>query len=250
MFVLKYIFEATLIVKAIFLILIIMSIFIWAGFLNKLQRIKIINNLSDRFEKDFWSGIVLEDFYEANKKNFGHPLGFIFKSVMKEWQTIGNNSEYARKRMHYAAEKSMIRTNEILEKYQIFFLSCVSIAPMLGLFGTICGIIDTFQVIGIQNDASISTVAPGVSEALVSTGLSILVAIFSAGTYNFFTAKANSIRNRCEYFTFDVIQLLLKEMGTNTGNSSNVEVIKPEIIDNKANNNTNKQNVNFDNDEV
>lgn len=223
MYVLKYIIASSIIVKIVFFLLFIMSIFLWAAFLDKFSKFDMISKYCDNFEKEFWSGIVLRDFYLKNKGNFFHPIGVIFESVMKIWissnvkeniNSIDNFSENLINTININIDLSMIKINSIIDKNNIFFLSIASIAPLIGLFGTICGIIDTFVSIGTVGNANLTTVAPGVSEALICTGFSILVAIFAAMIYNFFNAKILKLRSRLETFSLELINILMKDINT------------------------------------
>lgn len=221
MYFIQYILKASLIVKIDIGALIFLSILIWAAFLNKINRIRIMNSYADSFEKSFWSGVTLEEFYEANKKNLAHPLGIVFSGAMQEWtvsqssknpQIIEQLKHGTRERIMQSIEHSKIKINQVLSKYQTLLLSAVSLAPLLGLFGTICGIINTFHAIDMRGNANISVVAPGVAEALITTCLGILIALVASIMYNMFSVKIEALIDRVDFFSIDLMNILSREL--------------------------------------
>jgi biopolymer transport protein TolQ len=218
MYILKSFASASLVVKADIIILIILSILIWAAFLNKINRINLFKAYIDSFEKTFWSGIVLEDFYKANKDNLSNPLGTIFASAMHEWEL--NNIEKIStslkesifKRISNAVEIPRTALSQTINKYQAFFLTVASLSPLLGLFGTVCGIMNTFYAIGLEGNSNLTIVAPGVAEALITTAFSIAIAIISAVMYNFFNVKIATIEDRIDNFTIELLNVLSRSL--------------------------------------
>jgi biopolymer transport protein TolQ len=231
MYIIKYFLEATAIVKVDIILLIVLSIVIWAIFFEKNSKLNMILNYADSFEKSFWSGINLEEFYNANKSNLSHPLGIVFGGAMEEW-TLTNQqsqglSEFAklslRDRIYESIEYSKIKIDQTLSKNQSLLLTISSLAPFLGLFGTICGIINTFYQIGLTGNANIATIAPGVAEALITTAFSIILAVCSGIMYNFFNAKIAKINYKIDCFSIDIINILSREVNTilSSSDSSN-----------------------------
>jgi biopolymer transport protein TolQ len=229
MYIIQGILHASIIVKLDILVLLMLSVLIWAAFFNKLNRLNIVKSYSLEFEKTFWSGVSLEDFYESNKDNLSHPLGIIFSGAMKEW-TISQSSKNphiieqlkdgTRGRIMQSIDYSKIEINKILTKYQSLFLTVTSLAPLLGLFGTVCGIINTFHAIALDGNSNIAVVAPGVSEALITTAFSIIIAVISAVMYNFFNHKIENMEDKVDEFAIDLINILSRELDMLSINNS------------------------------
>jgi biopolymer transport protein TolQ len=222
MYIIKYFLEATAIVKIDIIVLIVLSIAIWAIFFEKNSKLNMISSYAESFEKSFWSGINLEEFYNANKSNLSHPLGIVFGGAMEEWtlthQQAQGLSEFAklslRDRIYESIEYSKIKIDQTLSKNQSLLLTISSLAPFLGLFGTICGIINTFYQISLTGNANIATIAPGVAEALITTAFSIVLAVCSGIMYNFFNAKIAKINYQIDCFSIDIINILSREVNT------------------------------------
>jgi biopolymer transport protein TolQ len=174
---LKLFLRADFVVKFVIILLIASSIFSWALIFDKLKLFKKINASTEDFEKKFWKAKSAESFNNALPANSKDPATIIFKTAMNEvMKTKRQSSTVQAARVERILE--IATDNEItkIEKNLIFSASLGSSAPFVGLFGTVWGIMNSFQAIGITKNTSLAVVAPGIAEALFATALGLIAA--------------------------------------------------------------------------
>ena len=188
--------RADLIVKTVILILIVSSIYSWAIIFEKIKLFKKINKSTEEFEEKFWKSKSAESFYNNLPTNVNDPMANVFKSsmnVLLKSKRSSNLNEKMSRMLEINVEQQM----EKIEKRYIFLATVGSTAPFVGLFGTVWGIMNSFQSIAISRNTSLAIVAPGIAEALFATALGLLAAIPAVVAFNKFTAdsKGNVKKN-------------------------------------------------------
>ena len=213
--------HADIVVKSGLISLAIASLVCWAIIFDKAIRLKKIARSTDRFEQNFWSGQLLDNLYNNLKDKDNHPMAAIFVAAMHEWNRRNNqpsahpdNSLRAgiKERLFQAMSVAQNRSMERLEKNMTFLAIVASAAPFIGLFGTVWGIMNSFQSIGQQKSASLIVVAPGISEALLATAVGLFAAIPSVIFYNLFTNKLENYSLRLEDFANELSALLSRKL--------------------------------------
>ena len=168
--------RADFIVKSVIVILVLASIFSWALIIDKYRTFKKINLSTAQFEEKFWKAKSAESFYNNLSPNSDDPLTNIFRSGMNELlktKSRSSNRERVTRILEISTEEEM----QLIEKYFTFLATVGSTAPFIGLFGTVWGIMNSFQSIAISRNTSLAIVAPGIAEALFATALGLLAAI-------------------------------------------------------------------------
>ena len=184
--------RADLVVKSVIIILIISSIYSWAIIVGKLVRMQRLKKLDKEFDEIFWSGNSFEDIYETFNHNQQDPKSKIFCSAIEEWRKSNKNLNSLqsedlnslKERMGRTMQVAFNKESEIIEKNLTFLATAGSAAPFVGLFGTVWGIMNSFQSIAIAQNTNLSVVAPGIAEALFATALGLFVAIPAVVAYN------------------------------------------------------------------
>ena len=213
--------NADFVIKLVIMIMIILSILIWAVLFEKIYRFKEITMRADIFEKKFWSGIMLEEFYEKNKSKLKHPMGQIFSSAMQEWVASDTNKSVAaielikaglRERMMIGIDATITKIEISINKYMGFLNVVAAISPFIGLFGTVWGIMSSFRSIADAGNASLTAVAPGVAEALITTAIGILIAICATGLHAYLRYKINNLLEKMYSFGSEILNILSREL--------------------------------------
>ena len=174
--------RADFVVKFVIILLIFSSIFSWALIFDKFKLFKTINKSIEEFEKKFWKAKSAESFNNSLPVNSNDPVTLIFKAAMGEVLKT--------KRQSSAVQSA--RVERILE---------IATAPFIGLFGTVWGIMNSFQSIAISRNTSLAIVAPGIAEALFATALGLLAAIPAVVAYNKFNSDSQKYFSRIENFS-------------------------------------------------
>ena len=192
--------RADFIVKSVIVILVLASIFSWALIIDKYRTFKKINLSTDEFEEKFWRAKSAESFYNNLSSNSNDPLTNIFRSGMSELLKTKSKSSN-RERVTRILEISTEQEMQLIEKYFTFLASVGSTAPFIGLFGTVWGIMNSFQSIAISRNTSLAIVAPGIAEALFATALGLLAAIPAVVSFNKFNSDAKKYLRKIENFS-------------------------------------------------
>ena len=208
--------QAGWVVKLVMIGLLMASIWTWAIVIDKLVAMARMRRSLDRFEEVFWSGQSLEDLYRAlsEKKNTG--MGAIFMSAMREWKKSferGARSPISlQNRIDRAMDLALTREMEQIEGRLGFLATVGSAAPFIGLFGTVVGIMTSFQAIAGSKSTNLAVVAPGIAEALLATAIGLLAAIPAVIAYNKLTGDAARIGTRLEGFADEFSAILSRQI--------------------------------------
>ena len=192
--------RADIIVKSVIIILIVASIYSWAIIIAKYRLFKKINLTTEEFETKFWKSKSAENFYNNLPANIDDPMANLFKDTMQvviKSRSKSNLSERLTNILEVNIEKQM---NNI-EKSYTFLATVGSTAPFIGLFGTVWGIMNSFQSIAISRNTSLAIVAPGIAEALFATALGLLAAIPAVVAFNKFNSDSKKYSQKLESFS-------------------------------------------------
>ena len=199
--------RADLIVKTVILILILSSIYSWAIIFEKIKLFKKINKSTEEFEEKFWKSKSAESFYNNLPANVNDPMANVFKSSMNVLLKSKRSSNLNEK-MSRMLEINIEQQMEKIEKRYTFLATVGSTAPFIGLFGTVWGIMNSFQSIAISRNTSLAIVAPGIAEALFATALGLLAAIPAVVAYNKFTSDSKKYTQKLENFSKRLLSII------------------------------------------
>ena len=201
--------RADFVVKAVIIILLLSSIYSWALIFEKYKLFKRIEISSTQFEDKFWKARSAENFYNNISSKTKDPLTLIFQSAMVELiKTKSKSSSVQNQRVARVLEVSLDREIRVIEKNFTFLATVGSTAPFIGLFGTVWGIMYSFQSIAISRNTSLAIVAPGIAEALFATALGLLAAIPAVVAYNKFSSDSKKYIIRVENFSKRFISII------------------------------------------
>ena len=211
--------EADVIIKLVLLILVLASFWCWAIIFEKVLRFRRLRQRATEFEASFWSGGSLEDLYDRISGRPTDPMSSIFTAAMREWRRSaerglinGDPKAGLAERIDRVMEITLGREMEHLERYMTFLASVGSTAPFLGLFGTVWGIMNSFQAIALTKDSSLAVVAPGIAEALFATALGLVAAIPAVIAYNKLSNDLMRYAGRLEAFAGEFSAILSRQI--------------------------------------
>lgn len=210
--------RADLVVKTVVVVLFLASIWCWAIIFQKWLGIRRLNNRSSEFEKVFWSGKSLDDLFDRISTQPRDPMSAVFVAAMREWRRSGPSSSGAgthvnlAERIDRVMQITVVREMDRAERYMTFLATTGSTAPFIGLFGTVWGIMNSFQSIAISKNTSLAVVAPGIAEALFATALGLLAAIPAVVAYNKLSRDLDRYAGRLETFAGEFAAILGREM--------------------------------------
>jgi len=194
--------RADFIVKSVIIILIAASVYSWALIFEKYKLFKRIEKTTTNFEEKFWKSRSAESFYNSMSNREKDPIANIFQSAMVELiKTKSKSSSIQSARVSRVIEISADNEIKKIEKHFTFLATVGSTAPFIGLFGTVWGIMNSFQSIAISRNTSLAIVAPGIAEALFATALGLLAAIPAVVAYNKFNSDSKKYNGRIENFS-------------------------------------------------
>ena len=214
------IIEADFVVKIVMIILLIASIWSWAIIIDKSRKFIRLKKQANIFESAFWSGDSLEELYEKQANSPEHPLASVFVAGMYEWTRVNDKNTLSNEkiqaglqdRIHQVMHVAVTRELENIEKNIGYLATVGSTAPFIGLFGTVWGIMNSFQSIALSKDASLAVVAPGIAEALLATALGLLAAIPAVIAYNKLSNSLNSYATKLQNFASEFEALLSRHL--------------------------------------
>jgi len=192
--------RADFIVKSVILMLIGCSIYSWAVIIEKFRLFKKINLESEEFEEKFWKSKSAETFYNSLPADVENPTALMFKDTMQSLLKAKSKSNL-NERMASILEVNIEKQISKIDKGFTFLATVGSTAPFIGLFGTVWGIMNSFQSIAISRNTSLAIVAPGIAEALFATALGLLAAIPAVVAYNKFNNDSKKYSQRLENFS-------------------------------------------------
>jgi biopolymer transport protein TolQ len=206
--------QADWVVKGVMLGLLVASVWVWAIVFDKVTTIRRSNRAADAFEDRFWSGGSLDDLYAKEGEEPSHPLAAVFGSAMREWRRsagTGNIMGGAKERVERAMTVTIGREMERLERWMVFLASVGSVAPFIGLFGTVWGIMNSFAAIAGMQNTNLAVVAPGIAEALFATAIGLVAAIPAVLAYNKINTDLARFAARMESFATEFAAILSRQ---------------------------------------
>ena len=192
--------RADIIVKSVIIILIVCSVYSWAVIIEKFKLFKKINQTTEEFETKFWNSKSAESFYNNLPANIEDPMALVFKDAMQNLLKKRSKTDL-QDRMTTMLETGIEKQISKINKGYTFLATVGSTAPFIGLFGTVWGIMNSFQSIAISRNTSLAIVAPGIAEALFATALGLLAAIPAVVAYNKFNNDSNKYSQKLENFS-------------------------------------------------
>lgn len=220
--ILHLVLNASIVVQGVMLLLMLVSIASWAAIFRKLFALNRVKSLNETFERDFWSGASLNDLFASASRNASTcgPMERIFASGMREFQKlrerrvsdVGTLMDGARRAMRASFQREM----DEVESNLSFLASVGSVSPYVGLFGTVWGIMHAFTGLASLQQVTLSTVAPGIAEALVATAIGLFAAIPAVVAYNRFARDLDRIAIQHETFIEEFSNILQRNMSAQT----------------------------------
>ncbi len=208
--------RADWVVKSVMIGLIAVSVWSWAIMFDKWWRMGRVRRKSDQFETAFWSGRSLDDLYQDIGSRATHPMAVLFGAAMGEWKrsTEAGATHFAgvKERVDKMMSVTINREMQSLETNLLFLATVGSIAPFVGLFGTVWGIMNSFQSIAISRDTNLAVVAPGIAEALFATALGLLAAIPAVIAYNKLSSEVSRFGARLEDFSDEFAAIVSRQI--------------------------------------
>ena len=192
--------RADVIVKTVIILLIACSVYSWAIIIEKFRLFKKINQTTEEFETKFWNSKSAESFYNNLPTNIEDPMALVFKDAMQNLLKRRSKSDL-NNRMITMLETGIEKQMSKISKGFTFLATVGSTAPFIGLFGTVWGIMNSFQSIAISRNTSLAIVAPGIAEALFATALGLLAAIPAVIAYNKFNSDSIKYSQKLENFS-------------------------------------------------
>ena len=210
--------KADIIVKAVMVFLFIASIWCWAIIVEKMLRLRKLNSSAEEFESSFWSGGSLDALHDRIGAHPADPMSAVFSAAMREWRRsvdgggVRDSSSGLMERIDRVMHVTVSREIERIERQMTILASTGSTAPFVGLFGTVWGIMNSFQSIAIAQNTNLSVVAPGIAEALFATALGLFVAIPAVVSYNKVTSDLSKYFVSLETFMDEYITIFFRQL--------------------------------------
>ena len=213
--------RADIIVKMVMISLFVASIWCWAIIIEKVLRLRRLNAAATDFEDSFWSGGSLDALFDRIGANPLDPMSAVFSAAMREWQrstdTTGDQPRVGSsltERIDRVMDVTVNREVERVERQMTILASTGSTAPFIGLFGTVWGIMNSFQAIAITKNTSLAVVAPGIAEALFATALGLVAAIPAVIAYNKISKDMDRYAARLDDFANEFSAIVSRQMDT------------------------------------
>src|SRR5215207_548675 len=200
--------------------LLVCSVWVWAIAIEKILLYRRTKQEMDRFEQAFWSGQSLEELYESQAARPAHAMAALFVAAMREWkrsfETQAKSFTGLQMRIEKVMDVTIAREVERLDRRLLFLATVGSTAPFVGLFGTVWGIMTSFQAIAASKNTNLAVVAPGIAEALFATALGLLAAIPAVIFYNKFAADSSRLSQRLETFADEFSAIVSRQIDVRT----------------------------------
>lgn len=210
--------KADVIVKAVMIVLFVASIWCWAIIIEKSIRMRRLNGMAADFEDNFWSGGSLDALYDRIGAQPKDPMSAVFAAAMREWRRSTDTSGSVQKntslteRIERVMDVTVNREMDRVERQMTILASTGSTAPFIGLFGTVWGIMNSFQAISITKNTSLAVVAPGIAEALFATALGLVAAIPAVIAYNKISKDVDRYATRLDDFANEFSAIISRQM--------------------------------------
>jgi biopolymer transport protein TolQ len=209
--------QASFVVQFVMLLLLAASIWVWAIIIEKTITIRRVNRDATAFEDKFWSGRSLDELYEQEGSEPGHPMAAVFGAAMGEWRRSSRvaGADIVRSSVNERVDRAMgvttMREMERLERHMVFLASIGAVAPFVGLFGTVWGIMHSFAAIAAMHNTNLAVVAPGIAEALFATAIGLVAAIPAVLAYNKLSTDLSRVAARLEAFGAEFSAILSRQ---------------------------------------
>ncbi len=207
--------------KVVMIGLIAASVWSWAIIIEKVRALREVKQRSRSFESKFWSGGSLDRLYDSIGNRPSDPMSAMFVAAMREWKRTnilksktdrGLRGVSLQQRIEKAMTVSMDKELDEMDTRMGFLASTGSVAPLVGLFGTVWGIINSFNAIAVTQSNSLSAIAPGIAEALFTTAFGLIAAIPAVVAYNKISSDIDRYANRLENFMAEFSSILSREI--------------------------------------
>ncbi len=196
--------------------LLVASVWVWAIVIDKLMLFSRTRKSMDRFEQAFWSGQSLEDLYRNLSSRPNTSMAALFVAAMREWKRSfeGSSRSFAglQMRIEKVMDVTIAREIDRLERRLLVLATVGSAGPFVGLFGTVWGIMTSFQAIATSQNTSLTVVAPGIAQALFATAVGLMAAIPATIFYNKFSSEVNKQAHRMEGFADEFAAILSRQI--------------------------------------
>ncbi|MCO6159223.1 protein TolQ [Asaia lannensis] len=209
--------HASFVVQLVMVGLILCSAFVWAVIIEKIILIRRVNREATEFEDRFWSGGSLEDLYDTDGAKPLHPMAAVFGAAMGEWRRSARITGIdlarggVRDRVDRAINITIMREMDRLGRRVVALATIGPVAPFVGLFGTVWGIMHAFGSIAAMHNTNLSVVAPGISEALFATAIGLVTAIPAYVAYNVTSSALDHFADRMESFGTEFAAILSRQ---------------------------------------
>jgi biopolymer transport protein TolQ len=208
--------QAHIVVKIVIVGLVSASVWCWAIIVDKLLLYRRTRRQMDQFETVFWSGQSLEQLYQQVSAREAHGVSALFVAAMREWKRTYDSGVRSlhglSNRIDRVMDVTLAREIDRLERRLLVLATVGSAGPFIGLFGTVWGIMTSFQAIAASKNTSLAVVAPGIAEALLATALGLLAAIPAVMFYNKFSSQVSRLATRMEGFSDEFAAILSRQI--------------------------------------
>ncbi len=211
--------NADLVVQLVMLSLIAASIWCWTIIFSKVMRLRTLQSSAEKFEESFWSGGSLDSLYDRIGTRPTDPLATVFAAAMKEWRRSLKGKPATREakamlqqRVERIMHMTVDREMDQLERHLPFLASVGSTAPFVGLFGTVWGIMHSFQGIASSQSTNLAVVAPGIAEALFATAIGLVAAIPAVLAYNKISTELGRYGTRLDSFVNEFAAIISRQL--------------------------------------
>jgi biopolymer transport protein TolQ len=216
--------QADLIVKLVLFLLLAASFWSWAVIFDKFMRVRRLSRDAESFEESFWSGGSLDDLYDRIGTRPLDPMSAVFAAAMREWRRSAAKGLIASTTMRTSLQQRIERVMQVtvgremerLERFMPFLATVGSTSPFVGLFGTVWGIMNSFQSIAAAKNTSLAVVAPGIAESLFATALGLVAAIPAVVAYNKFSTDFGRYAGRLDAFSSEFSAILSRQLDEKT----------------------------------
>ena len=212
--------QADILVKFVLLMLVLASFWSWAVIFDKFFRLRRLSRDAGNFEESFWSGGSLDDLYDRIGSRPLDPMASVFAAAMREWRRSAAKGLIASSSMRISLQQRIERVMQVtvgremerLERFMPFLATVGSTSPFVGLFGTVWGIMNSFQSIAAAKNTSLAVVAPGIAESLFATALGLVAAIPAVIAYNKYSTDFGRYAGRLDAFASEFSAILSRQL--------------------------------------
>lgn len=214
--------KSDVITMTIYLVLIMYSVWSWSIVFDKIFKFRLLKMKTEKFDRLFWSGKMLEDIHKQIKNSANYPSAMIFCAIMQEWENanvldiVKNNKvdskNSLKERLSAVMEVALVKSVSKLRYGMTFLLIVSTTATFFGLFGTVWGLLKSFLSITALQDSSLIVIAPGIADALITTVFGLIAAIPATIFYNVYNTKINNFEDQMINFGTEVLTILSREL--------------------------------------